>query len=329
MSLLFFDGFDHLTTTAQLGLKYDDPALTSCETLGRDGGGALRCHGQKATKLLSTSSDTAIVGLAINSPSNTEFLYMYNGTNFISIATSGTSAVTMVSVAGTISSSEGILAKDLYNYVELKTVYHETTGSIEVKVNGEVIFNETGLNTINSDEVSCSKVMFGASAYIINHVDDLYICDGEGTTNNDFLGDVRVKTLYADADGSFSDFTPLTPGDHYPMVNSTTFDDTTYVSSNNVGDKELFSMDPAISSEEIFGLQVTTANEKLSGGTITTRSLMVSGGTPTETEGETIYGAPYTKGDCRIFEKEPIDDVPWTSTIIDSCEFGIKVHSYS
>jgi hypothetical protein len=70
-------------------------------------------------------------------------------------------------------------------------------------------------------------------------IDDLYVCDGSGSVNNDFLGECRVLTLLpSDGNGSNNDFDTSaggSPADHGAMVNDTTpNDDTDYVSSSTV-----------------------------------------------------------------------------------------------
>jgi hypothetical protein len=38
----------------------------------------------------------------------------------------------------------------------------------------------------------------------VNTYDDYYICDGTGSVNNDFLGDMRVETSLVNAVGTYS-----------------------------------------------------------------------------------------------------------------------------
>jgi hypothetical protein len=39
-----------------------------------------------------------------------------------------------------------------------------------------------------------------------NAIDDLYVCDSTGSTNNTFLGDVRVDTVRPIGAGNYSEF---------------------------------------------------------------------------------------------------------------------------
>lgn len=330
MSLLFFDGFDFLSSEAMYA-KYDSTdGAYHRSGYGRDGGGGLDSYHQECVKVFENTDDTIIAGMANRLEGATTFFWLgTDGVYPVTLQLYGTYALRLTVGGNTYTSADNLWFWNVWKYVEIKVYYHATEGTCEVRLDGEVIFNETGLNTTGSGAVAnCFKIGTKQGVYKSGRMDDFYLLNSEGTVANDFLGDIVVKPMYPAADGSVSDFEPSTPGDHFAMLNSAFTDTSTYVSSSNVGDKELFSMDPAISSEEIFGIQVTTVNQKLSGGTVTTRSLMKSGTVPTETEGETIYASSSLKGDSKVYTKEPIDDVPWTSTIIDACEFGIKVHSY-
>lgn len=70
------------------------------------------------------------------------------------------------------------------------------------------IINKTGMSTTgNCAQVTVlSSVPFGGQ--IASWLDDLFVRDGTGSTNNTFLGDRRVATLFANADTPVAGWTP-------------------------------------------------------------------------------------------------------------------------
>ena len=91
-------------------------------------------------------------------------------------------------------------------YVEWKTTIHPSAGTTEVVVNGQSVFAATGLNTRATANSTANQVAIGRgdNSSIAVDYDDLYVCDGAGPANNDFLGDLRVQTLRPTAAGASS-----------------------------------------------------------------------------------------------------------------------------
>lgn len=79
-----------------------------------------------------------------------------------------------------------------------------------------------------------------------NHYDDLYICNGEGATFNDFIGDVVIHGLLPASDAGPNDMAPFGGG----LANYTTVDDNppdddlSYLWSNTMGHQDFFGVDP-------------------------------------------------------------------------------------
>jgi hypothetical protein len=97
-----------------------------------------------------------------------------------------------------------------FNYFEIKATIHDTTGSIELRINGVPALNLVNQDTRNAGTGVVNAIRIGGTNSFgpIWAMDDLYICNTSGSTNNDFLGDIRVDTLYPNADGTYSQWTP-------------------------------------------------------------------------------------------------------------------------
>lgn len=107
-----------------------------------------------------------------------------------------------------------------FNYFEWKMYKHATSGTCEVRVNGNILLSLTGQNTQQAGTLPYDWV-FLYSNDVSPHtwVDDLYICNSSGTVNNGFLGNISIVTLYPNAIGDSNDFMPSGSPTNYQNVN--------------------------------------------------------------------------------------------------------------
>lgn len=85
-------------------------------------------------------------------------------------------------------------------YLEMKTKCSNTVGQYEVRVNGVPVIGPSSANidTQNSTQGYYDRVRFAPPD--LCRIDDAYVCDAAGTTNNDFLGPIEVHTLTPTSD---------------------------------------------------------------------------------------------------------------------------------
>jgi hypothetical protein len=110
-------------------------------------------------------------------------------------------------------------------YLELKVVIHDTTGSYEIRINGQTLVSQTNIDTKLTSDANVDRIRFGtfnstgSGSDEGNRITDLYVCDDSGSVNNTFLGPVRVLSLHPDADGDDEDWTLSSGTDSYALVN--------------------------------------------------------------------------------------------------------------
>ena len=159
-------------------------------------------------------------------------------------------------------------------------------------------------------------------------LDDIYICDTDGTTNNDLLGRVVIGGIFPSADGDASDWTPASGTDNSAMVDDIpTDDDTSYVENNIQGEEDLYDYADlsTITTEPILGLQVNTdvrMNEFP--GDIDLYQTAKSGSTTSDGEAANIAMDDY-EVTTRILETDPDTGSAWTTSGVNGAQFGIKV----
>ena len=339
MTLLFCDGFGHIEDGYETA-KWDAADVYGnvyyASTVGRDGGSGVYFHGNlgNLTKSLGGNYQTLIVGFAIKFSALSS-----NGYICSFIDTSSTQLVVDFLEDGTIfidrysgnrlaTSDPGVLIANTWQYLEIKITIHNSTGSVALRINGVEVASASGIDTqyTGNAYVNIFRLSGSGSTYD-TYIDDLYICDDSGSKNNDFLGDINITTLYPNADGTYSQFTPSSGSDHYALVDEAqlTNDDADYTESSTAGNKETFTFETYSGTTTILAVQSCMAVKNTDAGTLNVQPVLISGTSPTETDGSNYLLPSTTKCMMSIYEKEPIDDVDWTASKVNSSEFGLRI----
>ena len=216
----------------------------------------------------------------------------------------------------------------VWHYVEMRITFDtSSSGAVEVRVDGETVLSGTGVTapTLTLEEFP-TTLIFGSSNFGLRVlVDDLYVCDSAGSVNNSFLGDIGIRRLDPDGDGTTNDFTPLGGGANYVEVDEDDPDaDTTYVESSTLTDKDLYTMDDAASTPTaINALQVVVTNKSGDGGAKSGRNRLRSNVTE-------VVGSDYSLESTyvpeqSIHETDPNTGSAWTEAGVNAAEVGMEV----
>lgn len=223
-------------------------------------------------------------------------------------------------------------AENIWHFFELKvTVRPGTDGAYELRHNETTILSGTGVDLADTATDGCDIHSIGHTSGSATYLDDVYICDGAGTSHNDFLGDSVVVGLLPDEDGAASDFTPSSGADHYALVDDPASgpNDAEYVESSTVGHTDLFGLPdlPTSGLGTIHGVQIAVAASLDQIGSRTLRTkFRDSGGTLANGEDFVVSGLTVVETPT-IMEVNPVDDSAWTKSAIDGGQFGVEVVS--
>lgn len=252
-----------------------------------------------------------------------------------------TGAIYVYNVNGNSSSflgqtAGGLISSSVWHYIEVKVVIHPTAGSVVIRVNGVEELNLTNVDTHNSSSVAgnyCDGIGFnspyegGTPAAAYAYFDDLYINDSTGSAPwNGFLGDIHVKALLPDADGTYTAWTPTGGGAHYTQVDDAynALDTVTYVESSTSTQKDSYGF-PAlnIDSTTILGVQMNyLANKDDSGSTTINALSRISATDYTSSNLPVTTGQSYSR---HIWQVSPATSTNWTESEIDGAEFGMQI----
>jgi hypothetical protein len=284
MAMLFCDSFDHYTTQYLSAKGWTAAGGVTIETAsGRAGGGALKIVSGASTPSLTRrlkNTATGIIGFAcfISAyPATKSPMLVFRdgatGQCVLYLRTDGT--VEMVSGGVSIGISSKTLPLAAYFYLEIKLIVSSTAGGYEIRVNESFVLKtaENNFTTQQSANAYFNAISFQTNAdggwYYL--VDDLYLNDTLPSTygalalpnvNVDFLGDVQVKVLYPDADGTYTDFVPSTGTDHYALLDEPLLDESGYVTSQSTTGLDIEQVsypEPDSGTERIFAIQPVAA----------------------------------------------------------------------
>lgn len=270
-----------------------------------------------------STADNCLLMIRQGSTNQVAFTFNTNGT--IS-AYRGTTAATLL---GT--SSSGV-STNQYQYLQIKVVINNSTGSIEIRLDGTTILSLTGIDTQNTasatwDEIVIGRLASDTSGTMTWDFDDLYLLDGTTSADdprNDFLGDCRCDVLLPDGTGNYNDSTSSSGGARYTTVDEASQDgDTTYNTFAAAGDKDSYTYAAApVAGATIYGVQANLWHRKEDAGTATARALTRLGGSD-------YYGssrAPGTGYLCarQPWAQKPSDSSDWTDTDVNGAEFGYE-----
>jgi hypothetical protein len=224
------------------------------------------------------------------------------------------------------------LTNGIWYYIEFHVVIDDAVGEYEVRVNETVQIGPiTGADT-NTNGPNLSMVELWQNSSSDTSYDDLYVCDAAGLTNNDFLGDIVVETLFPQADGNRNDMTRIGGGlNNFEAVDdgSTPDDDSTYVHGNTVGNDELYDFDTLTGNgfqiDDIHAVGVSNHYRQVEAGFRTVRALARSN--VTEIEGADLGCGPEYRYLQHIYETDPDGGGVWDEASVNAAEFGITIEA--
>ncbi len=346
MSLVFIDGFDHynfIRAKWQVSGSLDNPTFVA----GRFGGQAIKKQFQNAmqSQRRNLGTQTEIFfGCAFNAPgfpltfSESMFrLEDAGGTVRMSIALTPSGKLS-ITAGGFINTSTIGLSTGQYHYIECHYLPKDAAGKggvAEVLLDGVQVANIDGASfpttTGADDDIEIFGFMDDGTNSPRYLFDDLYILNAEGTSNNSYLGDVRITTMFAALDGDRNEWSPKTDGlPNYQEVDETLLDsNTSYVESGLIGAAEDYDNENFASKQvapgQIFGVQVANATLRTATGSIEFKNEMVVAGVRFSDEIEYNPGNAAFCVNTYVRDTDPSDGLTWTEDKVSAVNSGIVI----
>ena len=337
MSDIYHEGFDALSGSAEVSSYLSGRgwvnSLSSNTILGRKGSGRCIERFPNAWYVLNNLK-TVTYGFAMRTDSNGTVQAVTGGLaqtvsgNQWSLAHSATTGA-FTFYRGGLPSDGGVLLAtssatvpaDTWCYIELRVTTHDTSGAVELRINGVSQFALTGVNTRQANQGS-NALGAGHLFFFSVRVDDLYIYLGDGDPNDQFLGDVQSLALNPIADGAVTDFTPSAGTANYAMVDESPMDsDLTHNEAVALGNVDLFDHTDCPAGSVHSVTQVAWARKTDSGsGNLRTKAAVGTGTySGTIKPLTTNYGVVATR-----YRASPATAQPWSVVELNSSTFGYE-----
>lgn len=350
MALVFLEGFEHYGTgggalTNMLAGAWAELTSTSgwlmVSSPARTGSKSLRFGAISSTPNVlrynkKVASDVIGVGCGVhleNLPSNiVEGISIRDSSNTtilsVSLNPDGSLSLYRGSFSGTlIETSDTYLTAGTFHHVEFRAFIDDTVGEFELRVNGVVALQLGGLNLGTSPaKMACFGGIAGTTAsqpYL--YLDDIFIWDGVGTYNNDFLGPLRVLTVFADGDGSPQDWDVTGAATGYEAIDEVPADgDTTFISTGVLNEKATFTLpELPVEVSYIAGIYLPVLSRIEEAGTGSINASIISNGLSYYGGDNQPLTSSYTYWPF-TFDYDPNTEVAWTKSGFEAAAFQVE-----
>jgi hypothetical protein len=223
----------------------------------------------------------------------------------------------------TLNTTSGLLLQvDTWYYLEVKVTIDNSSGEYEVKLDGSTILSDTGIDTQGGTVNYASIIAIENSGVGYVDYDDLYFLDGTGSVNNDFLGQLAVKTLRPDGDDT-TDFSVTTGVNHYDQVNEEEANTSKYVETGTVGHQDIFTFGNTTETD-IKGIQVVTdvLNVDFGGRNL---NHIVETGNQVKSSTNQVVPSNSLLACIETFDQDPDDSANWNQSKLNAAKFGVEV----
>jgi hypothetical protein len=228
-----------------------------------------------------------------------------------------------------LTSHAGAYYFDEWFYLEIFGKIHTTAGEVEVRVNTQTVLSLVTANTQATalpyfDSTGWGALIISFSSVFVAAIDDHYFCDSAGTENNGFLGNVRVKCQLPVSNGDNIDFTAVGAASNWQGARNTLLTDTIYDYSPNIGDYDLYHMDPILNAPLVHGIQTRMGLRQDDATQRIAHPVIKTGGVEFEGVIDHYLNQTYTYY-FDIWELNPDTGVGWTGTEVNALQAGPKV----
>lgn len=361
MALLFLDGFDDngttefIPTTAQsaAGLSYcwASTSLTFDTTIYRTAqtapvvGRSLRLQAASVTLASQAPLTTVYVGFAWYTAGPGLDLYGFNQTTHVfdfaenpynlfymgagkgldlTYNSKGQFVAAKANGGTVLGTSTNSFPLHTWHSIEMKYVFGSgTSGSFELKVNGNSEINVTSVDTAGG-AAAIMGLMIGSGAdnNCPMYYDDFYVCDSTGTVNNNYLGDISVYTLLPTANSSVA--MTASTGSNFSCVNTVPIG-ANYVAATAANQTDLYTMTqiPTTGLSSIPGVLVKAITKKTTGAVAKVSLATNYSATTSLSTALTVPVSANPLSENAIFETDPTG-AAWNSTSVNGVTVGVK-----
>lgn len=340
MSLVWFDSFQNRTTLSDIGtmrMFYNNDWANSgvSQVVGRRDGTVAPLLGRNTNILRKsvTEKNTYIISAAISLRSAIDNYFVSvrkDGTNQCRLHVENNGELKVkVGVDTTRATSVGSVVDQnstSWHYIEWK-INADSTGSTTVRVDGTTVIDATGdMTTIGSSGIDECCIGPGQSLNMNTAYMDYVIMDTDGSTFNDFLGDVQVNAYPITAMGNRDDLTGSDGNtvNNQDLVSDVANDaDTSYLEGTST-QGATFVMEDATNETpfSVAALQAVWIARKNGAGSVNLTTIVRHDSTDVDSTTESLNDSLSVIK--HIQETNPVTGAAWTVDDVNNAEFGVE-----
>ena len=340
MSLLFFDGFDGYDTGTDLTnfggwLATAEGSLTLSSTV-RVGSGKSLQVGYSGTEVLpykfaaDQSTKTVYIGYSFyrsHSGNGTAILYTLDSAKSIQIQVklNTSNILELRDIGGTVlATGTTVLSLNTHYWLEFKIKIANAGGIFDCKLEGATEFTYSGDTQWRATD-SFLYIFWTCNAPMQHYIiDDVYICNSDGSVNNTYLGEQRAELITPESDNTiaWTRFSGATNAASVDDAIGAPDDNSTYVYSSTTAQKDIYNLTTLSNVSTVAGVKLVTRAEKDDANPISFKHGIKSGGTDQQIT--YALGVGYANF-MDIFETSDGASTAFTTTTIDSLLSTIEV----
>lgn len=336
MAVVLMDGFDYYAAAEATIAGWSGPMTTV--SAGRYGGQAARMGGvtNNITKTFPVAGATFSVAARIRFATTTVgstsfplFALLEGTTNHINVIASTAGDGKISAYRGTTllgTSASVVLTLNVWHWINVIGVIHDTTGSVRILVDGAEVLTLTAQDTRNAGTTGlATSLQISRNNNNDNRdYDDLIVRD-----DSTAIPDHRIATLVPSGNGNSSQFTGSDGNstDNYLLVDEVPHNsDTDYVESSTAGQIDTYAMGnlPA-GAATVLAVQERLVARKTDAGARAGRTVIRSGGANYEGADIALADTYVSYGTLRL--TDPATAATWTVANVNALEAGAKVQS--
>lgn len=339
MALVFCDGFDHYSAS-QIIAKYNS-IQNGTPTIGGPGrvgygqyailGGATSI-GRGISPVSTLTAGAACYYPAAGLPvlGVGGMLFQDSGANTMAYVTIGPVGQIYYQVAGgaTYQSSPGLINTSAWFYLEVQvTLSGSTSGSINVRLNGTTVINQSSIVTAGGSAGACAMIALSGATGSTFFWDDFYVLNNTAP-NNTFFGDVKIYPIYPSGNGRISGFSRFggSSAGNYTAVNENPPDgDVSYVYSAAAGTEDAYTLTALSNVATVKAVQLNGYVRKDDTPSHVV-SLGVGNGTTESFDSGTSVNTSYTYI-LRQLDQNPLTSANWAVTDFTTLQGAVKLIS--
>jgi hypothetical protein len=337
MALRFVEGFE-VIPAANLGYKWATVDLTTPVTYfeGRfPNSSALQMIGNEIVSFPFSDADTWTVGFAFFwsglTSATTIFQFMEQTDDQIELRFDPSTTFFSVYRGSTLLATGAHAVPDnVWRYVEFKVFADPSVGSYILKIDSAVDLTNSVVRTTNSTNYpsTINKIRFQGVSTGLYMIDDIYLVDGSGTTNNTFLGNMKVERMYVDHQGEYSEWDSVGDPDLNLNWQFVTDYDRSRVQTAIVNAKDSYGFSKLqYVKSNIAGVSVHVVARNQDATNRSIQPLIRTNDTDYTQSAQQMTQSATLQLLQFFVEKNPDTNVAWTESDLKKTEFGIKLSS--